>query len=242
MNTFGANIDQRIGLGVSQFNTLSEGIFRNLHVCLPAIIQSFDVEKQVVSVRISLTQSVVINGQEQSISYPVLQNIPIVMPRAGAFVLTMPVQQGDECILFFADCAIDTWQNSGQSDNLLISDRKHNLSDAFAVLGAWSQPRVLQNYSTSSAQLRSVDGNTVVDVANGTITIKANSVNVQAQTANIQASNSATVKANGTLTLEGDGGVAIKANQNLTIDGKPYLTHIHTAVQSGPATSGPVAP
>ncbi|WP_457849452.1 hypothetical protein, partial [Staphylococcus aureus] len=50
--------------------------------------------------------------------------------------------------------------------------RMHDLSDGFAILGFRSQPRALSNISTTSAQLRSDDGATFIDLNPGTGEIK----------------------------------------------------------------------
>ncbi|MGC8050122.1 Gp138 family membrane-puncturing spike protein, partial [Salmonella enterica] len=77
--------------------------------------------------------------------------------------MTFPVAQGDECLVVFASRCIDSWWQSGGIQEQ-AELRMHDLSDGFAILGFRSQPRALSNISTTSAQLRSDDGATFIDL------------------------------------------------------------------------------
>ena len=71
----------------------------------------------------------------------------MVMPRAGGYVLGFAPQVGDECLVVFADCCIDSWWQSGSVQSQADS-RRHDLSDGFAILGCWSQqnrPKLPEN-------------------------------------------------------------------------------------------------
>lgn len=83
---------------------------------------------------------------------PALLDVPIVLPRAGDYILTLPVQAGDECLVIFADQCIDAWWQNGGVQNPM-ERRRHDLSDGFAILGTWSQPRRLAKFSTDTMQL-----------------------------------------------------------------------------------------
>jgi hypothetical protein len=149
----------------------------SLRVAIPGVIQSFNAETQTAVIQPAIIE-VVNNAQDQigSQPLPLLSDVPVVLPRAGGFTLTMPIKAGDECLVVFADMDIGAWFQSGGTANQQINRRRHDLSDAFAIIGCWSQPRVVQNYSTSTTQLRSDDGNTVVEVGSGEVTIKAGAV------------------------------------------------------------------
>lgn len=179
----------------------------NLHVAMPGIVQSFDPEEQTVSVQCSIRERVCINGDESWEEIPILADVPVVFPRAGGYALTLPVKKGDECLVIFGDSCIDAWWQSGGIQNQ-IDLRRHDLSDSFAVFGPWSQPRVLPNYSTNSAQLRNESGSAYIEIAGDSINIVAGSVTIGGST---------------------------------TIDGKVFLAHKHTGVQSGGSTTGGVS-
>lgn len=147
----------------------------DLRVAIPAVVQSFDEEEQTVTVQPAVQELIRIARLPTDVSLPVLEDVPIVLPRAGGFSLTLPVSAGDECLVIFADMCIDAWWQSGAQDGpeRQLEVRRHDLSDGFAILGPWSQPRRLTGYSGTSAQLRSDDGSVVIDVAAGRVTITA---------------------------------------------------------------------
>jgi hypothetical protein len=91
-----------------------------------------------------------------------------------------------------------------------IDKRRHDLSDAFAIMGVWSQPRKLAGYSTAAAELRSDDGAAKISLASGAITLSAGGHSI----------------------VVGSGGVVI--------DGKVFLAHAHSGVQSGGSNTGGV--
>ena len=144
-----------------------------IRVAEPGIIQSFD-GKNTVTVQLSIRERV----QQPDLTYqwtdiPLLVDVPICIPSAGGFSLTLPIQQGDECLVVFADMCIDAWWENGGVQNQL-EKRRHDLSDGFAIIGIKSQPRKLANYSTNSAQLRTDDGSVFVDVSTSGIKLNGN--------------------------------------------------------------------
>lgn len=158
----------------------------NFRVACPGIILSFDPSEQTVSVQLALREQRVDNeGNKTWIEIPQLVDVPVVFPRAGGYVLTMPIQEGDECLVIFGDMCMDAWWQSGGVQNQ-IDCRRHDLSDGFAILGPWSQPQVIPNYSTSTAQFRTVDGSSYVELAGSNINIVASgNINIKGATVNI---------------------------------------------------------
>lgn len=227
-------LDERLLNTPAQWEYALSQLRNSIRVAIPGIVQSFDSATQTVSVQPVTNELVYTDWQEEPVNHPLplIDHIPVVLPRAGGFTLAMPIQQGDECLIVFADMDTSAWFQSGGTQNNQILLRRHNLSDAFAVIGTWSQPRVLENYPASAAQLRSDDGDTVVEVGNNEITIKA-------QTVNVQASGTATVQGQ-TVNVTGSNQVNISGNGHTSIEGKDFLTHTHSGVASGGATTGPV--
>ena len=130
-----------------------------------------------VSVQPAIQEVILVNAVRTPTTLPILDDVPILLPRAGGFSLTFPIAIGDECMVVFQDMGIDNWWQSGgvqpQPSGKLY---RHDIGDAVAIFGVASNPRALANYSTTSAQLRSDDGGTVLDLIGGKITIKADAV------------------------------------------------------------------
>ena len=161
----------------------------DLRCSSPGIIESFDSSKQTVNVQLVIKELVYLDVPEgkklSSLQIPLLQDVPIILPRAGGFVITLPIQKGDECFVFFADTCIDSWWQNGASDqdqagNFIaqepMSRRRHDLSDGFAILGTWSQPNVLTDYATDALEIRTDDGQTKISIQDGVVTIFSDSI------------------------------------------------------------------
>ena len=59
---------------------------------------------------------------------PLLRDVPVFMP------VSFEVNPGDACLVIFADCDIDAWFESGDTE-VPESNRMHSLSDGFAFVG-----------------------------------------------------------------------------------------------------------
>ena len=131
--------------------------------------------------------------------------------------------------MVFTDTNPSVWFQNGGTNNLPAAvEMRHSLSNPLAVFGLRSTPRGVANYSTASAQLRSDDGNTVLDLAPGQITITAQTVNVNCTDATVTASHNANINGSNQVNLNGG---TVTLGPATHIDGKTFLTHVHTGVQ-----------
>lgn len=168
------NISQAIGGVLNQQKKNEESLLANIRVAIPGIIQAFDPVEQTVRVQPTIRE--VITGKDYTptpIPLPELLDVPIVLPRAGDYVVTMPIQAGDECLVIFADMCIDAWWQNGGVQNQM-EQRRHDLSDGFAILGTWSQPRRLSNYDANAMQLYNYKTGTGITVNNQGIRVTGN--------------------------------------------------------------------
>lgn len=171
-----------------------------LRVAIPGIVESFDAEKQTVSVQPAITENIQA-GEEaaKATPLPVLTDIPICFPRAGGYSLTLPIKKGDECLLVFADMCIDGWWQSGGVQDQMET-RRHDLSDAFAIIGTTSQPRKVTGYSTENMQVRTDDGKVVIELD--------------------KSSSSVNIKCAGDLSIDVGGNISIKSGGKTTMQGE----------------------
>lgn len=110
-------------------------------------IQSFDKVHQTATVQIMHKEEYEYNFIERQLNeYPLLEEVPVVVLGGGGGRLTFPIKKGDTCLLLFNDYELDGWWISGESRP---SDfpRKHDLSDAVALVGLNSIVSLIQNYS-----------------------------------------------------------------------------------------------
>lgn len=116
-------------------NSLKFGI----HVCLPCIVQSIDTNKMTVDVQPTVRERVVDEyGEISYVNYPLLINVPIVFPSSNNYHICFPIKLGDECLVVFSDLSIDNWWLKGSVQNP-VEQRRHDLSDGFAIFGIRNQ-------------------------------------------------------------------------------------------------------
>jgi len=234
------SIQERLGLSTEAIEGALWQWACMLRTAIPAYVVSFDPVAQTVTVQIAIkeivlkpppsTRATPSPGVTQNIptdeSIDKLEDVPIMMMRVPGWSLTFPIVEGTECLLIFSDMCIDGWwQNGGlqpQADR-----RRHDLSDAMALFGPWSQPNNIPNYSTSSVQLRSDDLTVVVDLSPSKISITAPAIDLVST---------------GDIDIHGKKVTITSDDDNTTIDGKVFLLHTHSGVATGGSDSGPVTP
>lgn len=201
------------------FKAQIDGRLKELHTCLPGIIDSFDPVKQTASVQPAIKR---VFTEQGGVNLPLCVDVPVAFPGGGDFFLTFPVQPGDECILFFSERCIDFWYANG-GVQLPAEYRLHDLSDAFALVGVNSQPNKLTQVQTDGAELRTRDRSTYIKLTAGTIFIKGNVVHEGDTTQTGNTTSSGTV----TGTTDVIGG------------GKSLKNHTHGGVQPGGGSTSP---
>jgi hypothetical protein len=107
----------------------------DIRVSLPGVITRWDPSTQLADVQPQISDRVENDdGSITDVQLPVIPNCPVQFPGAGGMRLTFPVAVGDTCLIVFADRAVDTWQAQG-GQQAPIDMRRHNLTDAFVLLG-----------------------------------------------------------------------------------------------------------
>lgn len=211
---------ERLGDPEEALRAAMDGRQAAMWTALPGLIESYDATKGtcVVQPSIQMTQEKP-DLSVAPITLPLLLDCPVVFPAGGGVTLTFPIAKGDECLVVFASRCIDAWWQSGGVQPQ-AEFRMHDLSDGFALVGVRSQPRVLTGVSTTTAQLRSDDGTTFVelDPAGQVVTITApGGLTINAD-----------VTVNGKITTTGD----------VTANGTSVHTHKHGGVTAGGAQTG----
>ncbi|WP_049096483.1 Gp138 family membrane-puncturing spike protein [Burkholderia cepacia] len=219
---------------------------------LPGTVESFDPVAMTVSVQLGTRDS--IRNEDGTVStspFPLLTDCPVVWQGGGGVTATFPIASGDECLVVFASRCIDAWWQSGGVQEQ-AEPRTHSLADGFALIGVRSRPRALSGVSATSAQLRSDDGATYIDL-NPTLQkvkiVAPGGLDVVAPLSTF----SAAVTITGLLTFVGGmvgsaaSGAAAVFNGVLNVIGQITAngkrvddTHTHNGVQPGQGNSGNV--
>jgi hypothetical protein len=196
-------------------------LIHELRVAIPVVVVSFDAVHQTVTVQPAIQENVFLNLVPTPVNLPQLINVPVCPPRGGGFSITFPFAAGDEGFVVFQDMCYDAWWQSGGTENNQVERRRHDLSDAMFIPGGWSQPRILNNYSTTGLQLRSDGGNTVIEIDTGQVTVTPDGGTTQIKIAPGEIDLTATL---------------------VKINGTNFHSHIHSGVTTGAGVTGPVTP
>lgn len=148
---------------------LKEDIYKNINSVQVGNIEAFNAAKQTVSVQIAIKQVIDEddNGVKRYQNLPLLIECPIVILSGGSAHITIPPQVGDGCLLLFNDRDIENWFLDGgiKAPNGL---RKHDLSDAFAVVGVRNMQTVIDDFLTDGVRLQ-WDSSSKIEIKSGTI-------------------------------------------------------------------------
>jgi hypothetical protein len=106
------------------------------------------------------------DGTYMSVPMPEIPDMPVHFMGGGGFFMTHPITQGDEGIGIFAGRCIDGWwQNGGvQPRPDYGTTRQHSLSDGMFIPTRLSNKNILTGISKTSAQLRSIDGKSYIEM------------------------------------------------------------------------------
>ena len=181
---------------------------KEVHTCLPGKIVSFDTSTQIAEIQPLIKRKFI---DDDIRDLPLCINCPVMFPRGGGFIITFPVQAGDECLVMFSERALDTWLQSGDTQTPLDT-RRHSLSDAIAVLGLYSQPNKLGSFHSSGIELKNDAGTTYFRLDDSGITIKGN------------------VDIDGDVDITGDNTANNFDSSGIGVD---FNTHIHTGDSGG---------
>jgi hypothetical protein len=153
------------------YRTMLDAFSRGLRVAAPGIVQSFNPTTQTLTARIAIREQLKINGNLSWVDIPLLVDVPIVVVGSGDYMCVPSIKKGDECLIIFGDNCMDAWWQSGGIQNQ-AEIRRHDLSDGFAIVGLWSQPKKISDYPTNGIQLRNRSGNVKVELSGTTINIQ----------------------------------------------------------------------
>lgn len=130
-----------------------------IYTALPGQVVSFDPATQTADIQPLYRAR--FNGKPVSI--PVLTGVPVVLPRAGGFALTFPINPGDGVQLLFQCRDVSRWLETG-GEQEADSARMHDLSDAVAIPGLEPLPQALVNYRADVIEMRNAAGTSRIGI------------------------------------------------------------------------------
>lgn len=152
---------------------VSKSIKQSIHVCLPCVVQSYNISQRTVDVQPTIREKITNeDGRIEYAKYPLLINVPIVFPQSGNFYISFPINLGDECIVVFSDLSIDNWWVNGGVQNP-VENRRHDLSDGIAIFGIRNKNRYSNSISNNSLILKNEKSGVGIEIDENDIKITA---------------------------------------------------------------------
>jgi len=134
---------------------VKENINNNLNCHQTGTIQSFDAITQTATVSINSKRLIATNPDTWQ-NYPLLVDIPVIILGNSTARITLPINQGDECLIFFNDREIDNWYAQGGNPTFSIG-RTHDISDAVILVGLRNSTKALSTYNNEAIELNNGD-------------------------------------------------------------------------------------
>lgn len=124
-------------------------IFSSLNCHQWGIIQGFSQAKQTATVQLAIQRLVPqdVGGQASYVAktYPLLVDVPVMIPSGGVGYVSFPIAAGDTCLVLFNDRDYDQFfatSNIGPPNSL----RLHDLSDGLAIVGFRTAGNPIEGY------------------------------------------------------------------------------------------------
>lgn len=209
-----------------------ENILMNLYTSIPAIVESYDSNKQTIVAKVAV-ETPTYNGE--NIPPAVYSDIPVVFPSGSDWIIAGPLKKGDAVILIVPHYGVESYLN-GNKDRVGQPSyvTRHDLNDAVAFAGMFTfkKPTRKEEYKNvfhiaqgNNILSFSEDNGIVVDTPNATLSIPPNGeIDI---IGNVTVNGNLTV--NGTTTTTGllAGGInMVTHTHQYTDDGNTLLTAI----------------
>lgn len=118
---------------------LKNEIFAYINCIQIARVESYDKDEQKIEAQIMVKR---VKEGGEIIAYPLCVDVPVIVLQGNGGYIEFPIVKGDQCLLLFNDRDIDNWWTAN-NETEPPTKRKHNLSDAFALVGINPKVKVL---------------------------------------------------------------------------------------------------
>lgn len=219
-------------------------------IILPGRIVEYFAETQTATVQVS-AETIYNNAASlsESKTREPIEGVPVHTPSGGGWAITMPIEKGNTCLLFFSQIGYDHWLYEDKDTAGRLAKlpkpwlrRQFSENDGFALVGLNTLPRAIQAYSPENSEWRNEDATQVIKLKKDlsieitsptSVTINAPSVNVNCETATIEASTVVDIEAPVTNIsdilnvggiINGSGGMSIVGGSGASLTGNMEVT------------------
>ena len=133
---------------------LKNEIFYQLNVHKLGIIQKFDPEKLVADIiLVDIPYIQYPSGDIKILTSTLLSEVPLKLNATKQGGLTLPIQAGDYCVVYFDDRDKTNWRINGKVQKPAY-DSAHNINDCyFSIIAPRDLQNIMQNYKNNATIL-----------------------------------------------------------------------------------------
>ena len=233
---------------VQQVKSLVADSINQMHTVLPGKIVKFDTAKC-----LALVQPIgkFTKPDGTMIDFSQVSDVPIVFVQSTNQQTTMayPINEGDGCLLLFAEQALDCWRSGGEAE--AKSDLKFDLTNCIAIPGLFAPANKLLTEACQKQAIIIEQNGKRIAVSGAGIAVRGDVAvegsikatgSISAGVGGLSASGVLTVKSaevENSLTVNSVSAQKVDVSSNLTAGGVNVNTHKHTSAVAGSDTSGP---
>lgn len=121
------------------------------------VVEKFDSAKQTCMVKVDYLKTKLVKNstgtyESQIFKYPLLLDCPAIIMTGGNTGVTVPINQGDSCVILFNDRDIDNW-STGASESEVATGRLHSISDGLVLVGARNSSNKIEDYDSENPHM-----------------------------------------------------------------------------------------
>ena len=135
-------VNEPIQALIDALNASISTTLADVHTSFPAVVQSFDEEKQEADVVPVIKRRKNVGGFEE---LPLLPSIPVLYPSSNESSIYFPLAKGDSVYVMISERSIDAWLASGNRQSNPSIARKFDLSDAVCIPARQHSKEYLDN-------------------------------------------------------------------------------------------------
>lgn len=108
-----------------------DSYMQKVHTCIPGKIESYDLTTKKATVKPLIKLKV----NNESLSYPVISNVPVIFQGTKDAVVAFPISPGDGCLILFSEQAMENYLSSAGNEVEPGDNRRYSVNDAICIPG-----------------------------------------------------------------------------------------------------------
>lgn len=130
----------------------------HMYTSLPAKVVSYNPATNTVDAEIQVKAPYFnLEGEREFDELPIVPSVPVIWPRGGGFVVTVPLAPGDFVWLMFSTLSLAEWRTTGQVSEPTDA-RRHSIGYPYALPGAFPDVSPLSPVDTLTRTSKMIVG------------------------------------------------------------------------------------